>query len=181
MQSTNQSDVALMMEIQQGNIAAFEMLYNRYFKRLCAFAIKAFSVEHPADIVQDVFMKIIEKPHLYNSQYSFQTWIYTLVGNKCKNEIRKQHFSEPKSTINSGQYDENFPDLIDSKLLKIKVENVLNHLEEKERQIIILKYEHNLKQHEIAQILNIPEGSVKSCLFYTLKKLAPYFKSFEKP
>lgn len=161
-----------MQQVCEGNVAAMEKLYDRYFVKLCNFAQKAYQQPNAEDIVQDVMLKIFQQPNLYNPRFAFQTWIYSLVSNKCKSEWKKQQTKEiasfylEASTNFAAEYQ-----ALDNQLLKLKINKALMELEECERTIFVLKYEHELKNQEIADILEIPIGTVKSSIFYLLKKM----------
>lgn len=166
-----------MQQVQEGNKGAAEALYDRYFRRLCAFAANGFQVNHPEDLVQDVFIRLLENPKLFDVKYRFQTWIYTAVSNKCKNQIRnaktKDYHHENMGFAGHVVYQHHE---FDAKLIQLKINSIFDNFSMKEKQIYCLKYEHNLSHSEIAEIMEIPEGSVKSGLFYILKKLSHSLK-----
>ncbi len=174
-----------MQALQTGESGALEILYERYFQRLCAFAFSVFQIPQPEDLVQDVYVKIIENPQLFKTQYKFQTWIFTLVSNRCKNHRRTEisrdiNASEFYKTTISEQQHEN----LDALQIKKSIEKVWSTLSEKEKSIYALKYDQNFTHKEIAEIMEIPEGSVKSGIFYILKKMAlqlkPHIKNENK-
>lgn len=65
----------------------------------------------------------------------------------------------------------------DEKIILKSLENTLNQLSDKDRQVYTLRIEQELSLKEISTILHIPEGSVKSSLFYTLKKISKQLES----
>jgi len=67
---------------------------------------------------------------------------------------------------------------LDAKQLKMELASWYKTLNEKERLVFVLRFEHGLPLKEIAEIAGIPEGSVKSCLFYLLKKVSPIAKTY---
>ena len=86
------SDEALMSRIAKGNTAAFELLYDRYSNRMHAFFRRMLGndSELANDFLQELFMKIIEKPKAFDVERRFSTWIYTVASNMCKNEYRRR-------------------------------------------------------------------------------------------
>ena len=86
------SDSELMQLIVSGDQAAFSELYNRYKGRLYYYFYRMLgnSSEQANDFLQEIFMKIIEKPESYNPTYTFQTWLFSVANNMCKNEYRRR-------------------------------------------------------------------------------------------
>ena len=93
------SDEELMVQIKDGNSAAFEELYNRYSRVIFHYLYKMLGgLESLAqDFLHDIFLKIIEKPFLFDQSKKFKTWIFQIAHNKCKNEYRKKDVrNQPK-------------------------------------------------------------------------------------
>lgn len=174
------SDEILMKQLNEGNRLAFELLYSRYFDKLVWFA-KSFvnDMEKAEDIVQEVFIRIIENPEKFDENRKFSTWIYSVIGNSCKNSIRNEtnRSKIAKAVIDSNpivnQHHES-----DLNLIQNRISSTLETLSEKEKQIYALRFEQELSIKEIAGIVNIPEGSVKSGVYYLLKKFAVQLKEF---
>ncbi len=173
-------DEILMKQLNEGNRLAFELLYNRYFDKLVGFAVSFLGdVQKAEDVVQEVFMKIIDQPEQFDQDRKFSTWIYTVTGNKCRNLIRDEQnrakiVSETRrdSESNTIHHDS------DLQLLTNKIQRTLATLSEKEKSLYVLRFEQELSIKEISAIVNIPEGSVKSGVYYLLKKFATQLKEF---
>lgn len=167
-----------MQEVRKGNRQAFEHLYDRYFDKLVWFARQFVGDLHLAeDIVQEVFIKIIEQPELFDINQRFSTWVYTLTANRCKNLLRneqnrtalmmKEQF--PEETHMQHRYDE--------RLYREAIASVIDTCSDKEKTLFVLRFEHDLPVKEIARVTELPEGSVKSGIYYLLKKLTQKIKS----
>src|ERR1700712_473931 len=80
-----------MLFIADGKEKAFTELYERYSKKMLYFFYQRLyqDKQKAQDFLQDLFLKILEKPQLFNADKKFKTWIYTLAANMCKNEYRK--------------------------------------------------------------------------------------------
>jgi len=130
------------------------------------------------DFLQDIFLKIIDKPQLFNPAYSFRKWIFSVAHNMCKNEYRKR---VTRNTVLQATFSENVPDETDfseenkSRLLETAFSK-MNGLSEKSREILVLKYRENFSLEEISEILNLPKGTVKSRLFYARNELTKLVK-----
>ena len=174
------SDEELMRMLAKGKREALEELYQRYFKKLIWFA-KGFlnDDQFAEDLVQDIFIKIIEKPTQFNPDKKFSTWVYTVTANLCRQNIRnvknRERILEEENHIRESKTDTEF---IDVKLLKERVAEVFEQLSEKDKNIYNLRFVEELPIKEIAEILQIPEGSVKSGIYYLLKKFSYHLKDF---
>jgi RNA polymerase sigma-70 factor (ECF subfamily) len=169
-----------MHGVCKGERRAFELLYDRYFDKLVWYARRFVEEQKAEDIVQDIFIKIIETPEQFDGSRKFSTWVYTVTGNRCKNVLRDEE-NRNRILMENGSPDEIEPVInqtIDYKLLKQRIYSLFEELNEKEKNIYVLRFEHEMSIKEIAQIINIPEGSVKSGIYYLLKKVAPYLKEF---
>ena len=176
----NKDDAALMSRIRTGDTGAFDILYNRYSIRLLNYFFKMLGgdEELAQDFLQSLFLKIIDNPGQYKKRYNFQSWIFTIAHNMCKNEYRRQEVRKRMSIEIENNYSEqtyNFnsmDDQIDHSKFKLALENELAKIEPDHRSIFILRHQQQLTIPEIKTIVGCSEGTVKSRLFYTAKKLA---------
>ncbi len=182
---TKYSDEELMSLIVRNNEAAFNELYLRYSSKLFAFFTRMFynDTDKAKDFLQDLFIKIIDKSDTYNPQYKFRTWIYTLASNMCKNEFR--NINSKGNLINNFNFDSiatnsniSLIDSNDRAWFNKKLEKEINTLSEEHSLSFVLRYQQDLSYKEIAQIMQCPEGTVKSRIFYVLKNLALKMNEF---
>jgi len=172
-----------MERLRHGERWAFELLYERYFDKLTWFA-RGFldNTQKAQDVVQEVFIRIIEKPGQFDGSRRFSTWVYTVTGNACKNIVRNEQNRTRllgqqvayRQAAHAEMHHES-----DLESLQEGLRAALNDLNEKETDIYRLRFEQELGIKEIAGILDIPEGSVKSGIYYLLKKLAKHLTEFE--
>jgi RNA polymerase sigma-70 factor (ECF subfamily) len=169
----SQTDEQLYQALLQGNQQSFSNLYHRYFDKLCWFAQQfMYNKQEAEDIVQEVFTKIIEQPQHFDANQKFSTWVFTLTANRCKNRLKQQATqSNLISQHTSSDQSVNASIELDAKLLKAQIREIFASLNEKEKKLFVLKFEQHLSTKETSEILNIPEGSVKSGLYYLLKKI----------
>lgn len=170
-----------MHAIQKKNRHAFEVLYMRYFERLSWYVHRMINDMHSAeDIVQEVFMKIVSAPEKFDTDKKFSTWVYTVSGNMAKNHLRKNkqqqmYTKHQQVTLNGVVHNKHETE---KQVLQKQLDNVYTSLNEKEKTLFVLRFEQHLSIFEIAEIMQIPEGSVKSGLFYLLKKYRPLIQHF---
>ncbi len=170
---THCNDAELMQKISKGNAAAFEVLYDRYSALIYRFFYRMLGQNAvlSEDFTQDIFLKIIDKPELFDTNRSFKSWIYAVATNKCKNAFRDK--KDVQSIDNQlFTYKEDFDFSIDNKAFETHLLASINDLDLSIKQCFILRYFDNLSIKEIALIVGIPEGTVKSRLHHLIKKLA---------
>lgn len=166
-----------------GDRNALSELYGRFHHRLFRYAYGILDDSHLAeDVVQEVFLKLIERPETFDSNRKFSSWIYAVTGNACKNTLRNMKnrqriLADGFNPIQNCSSSENRP--FDLKVLNDRIKRAFSDLTDKEKQVFFLRFEHEKPLKEIAEILEIPEGSVKSCLFYLMKKMATQLKEFK--
>jgi RNA polymerase sigma-70 factor (ECF subfamily) len=181
-------DEQLMRDIQQGDVSAFNELYDRYSNRLLFYFFRELGgdEEKAQDFLQELFLKIVEKPNLFCTEKKFSTWIFTVAYNMCKNEYRRL---EIRNVIDNSVDVHKIPSDVDSdyhpaerKIDRESFENALmaelEKLEDGHRSAFLLRFQQNLTLKEIGDILSCSEGTVKSRLFYTTHKLASRLKAF---
>lgn len=180
------TDQALLALIREGRERAFDELYGRYSKRLLYYFHKMLGRNEAKaqDFLQDLFLKIIEKPHLYNPEYLFETWIFSMAHNMCKNEYRR---NEVRNSIFSKAETSQVPDesvafteLYDTVLFEKLLQEELDEMDTGQRTAFVLRYQENLSIGQISQILGCPAGTIKSRLFYAKKRLADKLKVFDQ-
>ena len=171
-----QTDNELMQLIVLGDQSAFAELYHRYKERMYYYFYRMLgnSSEQANDFLQELFMKLIEKPESYNPKFPFQTWFYSVANNMCKNEYRKR---EVRQEYQATEIPEAQLDFIDDKTIEPeqiveKIFDALEELGEEHRSAFLLRYREGFSIKDVAEILELPEGTVKSRLFYARKVLA---------
>ncbi len=177
-------DEQLMNLVAGKDAQAFEVLYDRYGRLLYNYFHRMLwkDREKARDFTQDLFSKIIQKPHLFDTERSFKTWLYSIAHNMCKNEYakqevrstaRKQWMNDTSSASNES------PGKMDKELFQKKLAQALQELDETKRTTFELRFVQELSVLEISEIMQCSEGTVKSRLFYLLKELNKKLKAFE--
>ncbi|MDX1912821.1 MAG: sigma-70 family RNA polymerase sigma factor, partial [Saprospiraceae bacterium] len=154
------------------NERAFAVLYDRYGPRMYRYFYRMLwrDKEKAADFTQELFLKIIEKPHLFDPERNFRTWLYSLAINLCKNEYRRPQMPEfPRET--PDLWDDSLPEWIDQAVFDSCLRKGIDNLNEAQRQCFVLRFQEELSVAEIAQIVACPEGTVKSRLHHAVRQL----------
>lgn len=180
-----QSDEELMVQVMNHHShTALVELHRRYSKKLLGYFIKMMNkdAELAQDFVQEIFLKLLEKKHLFDPEKKFYSWIFTIASNMCKTAYRHhgKTVSLHTQVIERGVLSEN--ELEKSLFLKA-LENSIDNLEHHHKSVFVLRYLEHFSLNEIAEITESSLGTVKSRLFYATRKiteeLKPYDPSFE--
>jgi RNA polymerase sigma-70 factor (ECF subfamily) len=176
------SDEELMVLIQDHHSQlALTELYKRYSKKLLGFFFKMFHKDEELahDCVQEVFLKIMEKKHQFDTQKKFYTWLFTIARNMSFSVLRNQRIERTTEQIafQAGSlFEEN---RLDKKLFAIKLEASIEALEPQMKATFVLRYMEHFSLQEIAEITEVSLGTVKSRLFYTTRKIVLELKDFD--
>lgn len=167
------SDEQLISEFQQNNTEkAFEILVKRYKNPLTNFVYRYLGdYEACTDVVQETMIKFYRNKDSYKSIAKFSTWIYTIAVNLAKTEYQRRRRRQFFSINSYGEENENFeipdesyrPDIITDSGIKDKIiQNALQKVSAAYRDAVILRDIQELSYEEIAEIMGIEVGTVKS-------------------
>lgn len=169
------SDHELMAKIAKGDKKAFHNLYNRYKTHVFGLAKRYLNQGALAeDIVQDVWMKVIDKSPEFKPEGSVKSWILMITRNMCLNELsKKSSQNEDDSKIDeveqtpAQEYSEEY--WIQKKAEDVKL--ALEKLPDRQRSALILQFYEDLSLQEIAKVLELEVNAVKALLFRARKAL----------
>lgn len=182
------TDEQLIELCKKNNLAALEELLDRYRTPLMGFIYSVIRDYHRSqDIFQETFIRVYREAHRFRSGAVFKTWLYTIAMNRCRDEIRKEKRRpvisfETEWPGSDGETGYKIIDQVASKdpgpreeaggrELEEIFRRELAGLSEEHRQVVILNRLNRFKYNEIAEILNIPSGTVRSRLHYALEEL----------
>ena len=164
----------------QNDARAFALLIERWRPRIYSLCCRMLGDLHSAeDIAQEVFTRIYSHRNQYLPQHTFSSYIWRIALNLCHDEIRYRNCKvKPTWHENATSDDKPIPSpepAPDEQMMHTEqaqsVKNALMHLEEPYRQVVILRHYENLKFREIAEVLDVPEGTVKSRMAEALNQL----------
>ena len=167
------SDEELIAEFQQNNtLQAFEILVQRYKNPLTNFVYRFLGdYESCSDVVQETMIKFYRNKDSYKSIAKFSTWIYTIAGNLAKTEYKRRRRRQIFSINSYGEEKENYeipdenyrPDVMtDSGIKDQIIQKALLKISTAYREAVILRDIQELSYEEIAEIMGITVGTVKS-------------------
>lgn len=179
------SDEELFHILKGDKNAAFEELYKRYSKKMLYYFFQMLGgdEEKAQDFLHDLFLKLIERPERFDPNKRFSTWIYTVATNMCKNEYRNQ---QVRRVVGNGfdmnRFGETTTDAaqkVDHGMFKRLLHQELEQLSPDHRTTFILRFQEGMAVKEIAQVMECSDGTVKSRLFYTVKKLGKKLEVYD--
>lgn len=172
----------MIKKIQAGDTEAFDILVRKYYSVIYQFCYRRLNgdTDTAADITQDVFLKLLENIHTVRMLGTFQNYLLTIAANTCNNYFKK---AKPTYTdLNALDIIDDTNDTLEKVIEnenKIEVRRALHSLPDYQKEVIILRFYHNLKIREIAKITKSNIPTVKSRLRQGLQKIERYLKDFK--
>lgn len=163
-ETEKQIDYKLMRRVQDGDMVAFNEVVERYKDRLMNVIGRMLSSQEEAeDIVQETFIRVYQHRSSFNFQHCFSTWIYTIGLNLARNELRKRkrfkHYDISEMQGNEAEFAVEMK--LPSRLPQV-LDEAVSELPEKYRLAFTLRDLQEMPYEEVAKILSIPLGTVKS-------------------
>ncbi len=170
--TTEPTDEQLIARFQQEDEYAYDLLVKRYKDPLMNFIFRFVNDKTDAeDILQETFLRLYKNKHYYKEIAKFSTWIYTIAGNLAKTELRKKKRRNFFSIHNfmDTEKDYELPDKgvtpdreANSNITNSEIQKAIDKLSAKFKQVVLLRDVQGFSYEEIAQIVNVPLGTVKS-------------------
>ena len=165
----------VITKILEGDVNAFSILVEKYKKLVAHIVFRMiYNDSDREDLCQDIFLKIYQNLSKFRGESKLSTWIGKIAYNSCLNYINRQ---KSKIVHTSQEWDEvptENPDPAwlleqDDQLKRIRAE--IEHLPVKFRTILTLYHLENMNYKDISEVMNLPEGTVKSYLFRARQSL----------
>ncbi len=181
-------DVSLILAVQSGNEEAFNQLYEQYYRLVYFIAYEMCHNDADAkDILQDTFMQVEKSIKTLKDPENFKPWLNRIVINKCKNLFRSRKTVQMDYDDLWYQYhvleernymlpEENLHQLNDKQI----IHRLMGQLNTSQREVLILRYFEHMSMKEIADTLQIPEGTVKTRLLYGKNHLRDLVLAYEQ-
>jgi RNA polymerase sigma-70 factor (ECF subfamily) len=178
------SDREIIQDVLNGNKDLFEILVARYEKSIFNYIYGLVRQRQEAeDLTQEAFVKAFFALQTYNCSFEFSTWMYRIARNVCLDYFRRQKIrsflslNAPVGEEEEGEFGDFLTDgkdpeegVLEGELLE-RLSGAIGKLPLKFREVIILRYVEDLPYEEIARILNLPMGTVKTYIHRAKGKL----------
>lgn len=176
-----QSDEKLVENFKEGDIHAFENLFRRYYGHLCSYANQ--TVNDPAnaeEIVQEFFVRLWEKREQLSIETSVKNYFFRSIKNLCINAIQHDKIKAKYAQKIKAETENNYSDedgFVELELSE-KINESIQSLPEKRREIFRLSREEGLKYREIAEKLNVSVKTVETQMSLAIKFLRDKLKNY---
>jgi RNA polymerase sigma factor (sigma-70 family) len=175
------TDQQLVEEILKGSASATEVLTRKYYKMVYAFVYRMTGDKDTSyDLTQEVFIKMIKYIEKFQATGEFRNWLLTIASNHCKDYFRSKTYQkrtqESEFMENIAPTTENISYIFEKNEKRKVIKEALDQLPDFQKEAIILKYFHNKKVTEIAEIMDTNDSTIKSRLKQGLDKLKRYLK-----
>lgn len=171
------------MEVVEGNIDKFVILYERYKSPVFGYFYKLTSGDRQAseDLSHNVFLKALKYKHSFKGTGTFARWLFSIAHNMGIDYLRK-HTRNDKGEFSPDLKDDGpyGPDLLEKKESRAILNYSLGKLKPQEREILIMAKICELKYSEIAAINKCSESAVKTRICRALKRLKDIYMEVEK-
>ncbi|HIV96495.1 MAG TPA: sigma-70 family RNA polymerase sigma factor [Candidatus Agathobaculum stercoravium] len=164
----------ILARARRGELPAFEELVRRHEKRVYAVALRSSgSPEDAEDITQEVFLRAWRSIEEFRGDSGFSTWLFRITMNLCVDHARHKHAQPQTQPLVMGEEESERPlpdtaptpeEHLDNSELGRELAAALDEVSEEHRRIVLLRDVSGMSYTEIAEVLEISEGTVKSRL-----------------
>ena len=184
--AADSSDLALTQKAAQGNIAAFELLYERYHRRTYSLCLRMTNSQTEAeDLTQEVFIQLFRKIGSFRGDSAFSTWLHRMTVNQVlmhfrrrgvQNEKTNEDGEMPEQIVNGTERQSRMP-ILD----RIALDKAIAQLPNGYRTVFVLHDVEGFEHEEIARMLKLSVGTSKSQLHKARLKLRGLLRKQNEP
>ena len=186
------TDAEVMLELKAGNMAAFDVLLNKYRKPIIHFMFRMVHNQAVAEeLAQEVFLRVYRSRETYRAEARFSTWLYRIATNLGVNHARDTRHERSASTVYLDEPDAETgttpdvadatptveADLLRAERMKAIRDHVMSLPERQRTAVLMHKYE-GLDYKQIGEVLKLSESATKSLLFRAYQTLREKLKDF---
>ena len=186
------TDEEAMARFKNGDARGFDLLLKRHSTGLLRFIMRMIKAAKPQaeDLLQEVFIKVIENRKKYASSQKFTSWLYSLARNHCIDYLRVEKYRQHSSLEHSSySHESDGPVVLDimrsnernqeERAIEEEMQALLNRgiedLKNEFKEVFLLREIEGLSLKEIGDITRVPLSTVKSRLRYAYRNLRDYF------
>ena len=184
-------DDDLVERVRNGDRAAFQLLFRKYNRRAYAVALGVLKRPDDAmDVVQEAFIKVHKNIGTFQGASSFYTWLYRIVMNLAIDHIRRKrkivewgddvplHEVAGDGSLVPKVEDAHPGRSVERRELSDKIRQALDTLPEYHRAVILLREVEGMSYEEMAEVLDVPKGTIMSRLFHARRKMQEQLNSY---
>lgn len=174
------SDESLIARIAAGDRHAMQVLYGRHHVKVFRFGLRLVRNEQTAeDLISEVFLDVWRQAGKFEGRSAVSTWLLAITRFKALSVLRRRQDAElDEEAANSIEDTSDDPEVaMQKKDTSEALRECLISLSPEHREIVDLVYYHEKSVEEVAEIVGIPENTVKTRLFYARKRMADLLKA----
>lgn len=160
------TDEELLARVAAGDEPALAILLERYERALSRFLHRHTGGRDVDDLYQETWLRVVRHADRFDASRRFSTWLFQIAVNLCRDWFRRRrpddHVDAAAVAASPGA---------EPAEIRLDVERLLMLLPEPQREVLILRYFHDLSEDEIARVVDCPKGTVKSRLHNALARL----------
>lgn len=169
--SDSVQDDLLVLQCQQGDVAAFDRLARRWQQPLLNYAYRLTGdLAAAQDVVQETWMVVIRSLVTLRDVTRFRWWLFRVASHKCQDHWRRSQ-SRAQFSERLQQQSEPLPAAGPPSATRTDIDAAFCRLPPESRMVLALMYLEDFSVGEIAEVLSLPEGTVKSRLFHARRQL----------
>lgn len=192
-QASEETDVQLVARCREGDSGAYEVLLGRYRRKVFGLAMGMVGNREDAmDVMQDAFVRVYRHIKSFQGDSSFYTWLYRITMNLCIDHVRKAARSRgvpyedglAHEAADRGdvpvlpvRHDVNPAKAVRRKEIMERLARALEDLPPNHRAVIVMREFEDLTYEEMAQVMQVPKGTIMSRLFHARHKLQRALKA----
>ncbi|MEZ4296566.1 MAG: RNA polymerase sigma factor [Polyangiaceae bacterium] len=190
------TDEVLMMRFQGGDRASFAALVRKHKTPFYNFIVRQIRTPQVAeDLVQDVFVKIVQNAADFKHEARFTTWAYAIARNLCIDHLRKMSHRKHPSLDQPSRADDDGPTLGERTAdlspgahveraaiggeMQTRIVHAVEQLPEEQREVFLLREVGHVPFKDIAEMTGVSENTVKSRMRYALERLQNALSEYE--
>lgn len=160
------TDEELAVRLAAGDEGALAELLRRYERPLSRFLFRRTGGRDVEDLYQETWLRVVRHAGRFDATRRFSTWLFQIAVNLCRDWHRRP---PPEATVAADPAVESHAETSQA---RIDAGRLLDRLAEEQREVLILRFYHDLREGDVAEILGVPIGTVKSRMHNALRKLA---------
>lgn len=166
-----QTDEALASRVAHGDELALRELLRRYERPLANFLHRHTGGRDVEDLYQETWLRVVRHAGRFDSTRRFSTWLFQIAVNLCRDWHRRAP-PEPQSADDEPAVAE-----LERSDAAVDARRLLERLPAAQREVVVLRYYHDLSEEDVAAILDIPIGTVKSRMHQAIARLSTLVRS----
>jgi RNA polymerase sigma-70 factor, ECF subfamily len=160
------TDEHLMASVAAGDERAFDELCRRWERPLYQFLWRRTGGQDVEDLYQETWLRVVRAARRFDRSRRFSTWLFQIAVNLARDWHRRR---PPETAPPSAADDSPAPPVATD--AAIDARKLLAALPEAQRDVVLLRYYHDLAEEDVARILGCPRGTVKSRLHHAMARL----------